>query len=265
MAKKFKLKRDWKKLLVVGLSVILGIGAIFGITRLAEEAEETHKKINPTFTVGGLNDSGKYEETEESIYTKTAFECQGLKITSDFDNTISFKVYFYDHNNQFIESTETQTMHYQGTPIFAKYARIEITPNDDDKVSWYEVSQYANQLDIEVSKKQNFKVPDLMLSVDKVENKVYLYDSTDEVFKEKDFERGCYSVIEVSNLKYLDCTFQNATYMWTIYFLDSNNEYLGQYNTLPDVYFERIELPKNCSYVVFNCSLVNIPIINAGF
>ena len=156
MAKKFKLKRDWKKLLVVGLSAILGVGAIFGITRLAEKAEETHKKITPTFTVGGLNESGKYEETEESIYTKTAFECDGLDITLEFDSNVSYSVFFYNKDAEFISSTGKLTSSYdeKTTPEKADYARIVITPNDDDKVSWYEVSKYAKQLTIEVSKVQ---------------------------------------------------------------------------------------------------------------
>ena len=39
-------------------------------------------------------------------------------------------------------------------PLDTKYCRVVITPNDDDKISWYEISGYAKQLNIEVNKDQ---------------------------------------------------------------------------------------------------------------
>lgn len=155
---KIKIKKKWKSILSVCLTVVLGIGAIFGVTRLIDKSQETHKSISPSYSVGGLSSDGKYVETDESIYTKTAFECQGLKITPDFDSQVSYQVFFYDMNEQFLESTSEMTEFYQGAPLLAKYARIEITPQEDDKVSWYEVLKYAKQLTVEVAKQQDFNI-----------------------------------------------------------------------------------------------------------
>ena len=149
-----KIKKNWKKALTIGLSAILVGGAVFGIVRISDKTEDTHKKITPTYAVGGLSAKGVYEEREDSIYTKNAFECQGLRITADFEVDVSYQVFFYDSDKQFLESTSVQTEDYEGAPSSATYARLMIMPEDDEKILWYEVGTYANQLTIEVSKEQ---------------------------------------------------------------------------------------------------------------
>lgn len=156
----FKSKSLWKK---IGLGVLAGvvlIGAVFGVTALFRKAEEeTQKEISPTYAIGGLTETGAYLETKESIYTKDAFECYGLKTSLEFDNNISYKLYFYNENNEFIESTEKLTTTFDSAktnmPAFTKYCRVVITPNEDSKISWYEKNGYAKQLTIEVNKEQS--------------------------------------------------------------------------------------------------------------
>lgn len=159
-----KSKRTWKKIGTIVLSVVLALGSVVGITTLIQKIEEdTLKTVVPTYSVGGLNtDTGDWEETNSSIYTKNAFECQGLKITPNFDSTISYKVFFYDSNENFIRSTEELTGNYLNTSLSAKYARILIVPKNDDKVSWYETLKYSTQLKIEVSKSQVINVKNLI-------------------------------------------------------------------------------------------------------
>ncbi len=161
MAKKinFKSKSLWKK---IGLGVLAGvvlIGAVFGVTALFRKAEEeTQKEISPSWAIGGLTEDGAYLETKESIYTKDAFECYGLKTTLDFDNNISYRLFFYNEDNSFLESTSKLTDAFDSSktnmPGETKYCRIVITPNEDSKISWYEKSGYANQLTIKVNKDQ---------------------------------------------------------------------------------------------------------------
>ncbi len=152
----FKSMKTWKKVLIIGLAVITLVGAIAGISALFREDDKTTKTINPAFSVGGLTENGAYLDTQESIYTKNAFECQGLDIEIAFDNNISYRVFFYDVGNNFLSSTETLTSNYNEdiTPFEATTARIVITPNDDNKISWYEINGYADQLKISVNKEQ---------------------------------------------------------------------------------------------------------------
>lgn len=149
-----KIKKNWKKVLTIGLSAILVGGAVFGIVRISEKTDDTHKKISLTYEVGGINEKGVYEEREDSIYTKNAFGCQGLRITADFEVDVSYQVFFYNADKEFLESTSVQAEDYEGAPSSATYARLMIMPEDDEKILWYEVGTYANQLTIEVSKEQ---------------------------------------------------------------------------------------------------------------
>lgn len=154
----FKNKSLWKKIGIGTCCGVLGLGAIMGVGALLNKAEETTtKNINPTYAVGGLTEDGKYLETKGSIYTKNAFECQGLDIDFAFNNNVSYRVFFYDNDGDFILASETLTDNYDEveTPINADTARIVITPNEDDKISWYEVNGYAKQLEIEVNKEQD--------------------------------------------------------------------------------------------------------------
>ena len=102
-----------KTVLIVVLCVALGMGAIFGLRAIFSEAEkETKKTISVGYSVGDLSDAGKYLESEGSIYNKEAFECQGLRITPNFDNTITYEVFFYDEDGYFISKTKKKVFQY---------------------------------------------------------------------------------------------------------------------------------------------------------
>ncbi len=160
---KFRRKGTWKKILAGALAVVLGVGAIAGISALVKKADEDIKSISPKFSVGGLTATGAYEETDKSIYTKDAFECQGLIAKLEFDSSISYELFFYDVAGNFIESTGNLTEGYsEELPYEASYARVEITPIWDDEVKeadrvikWYNVRKYSKQLNLEVLKEQD--------------------------------------------------------------------------------------------------------------
>lgn len=153
-----KSKKTWKKVGSVFLSVALALGTVIGVTSLITKIEEdTLKTIAPTYHVGALNDiDGEYVESSNSIYSDI-FECQGLQITPDFESNVNYRVFYYDLEEKYLDKTATLTDFYKTELPIAKYARVEITPQKDDKVAWYEVSKYATQLKLEVNKEQNFK------------------------------------------------------------------------------------------------------------
>lgn len=157
MAKKlFKNKSLWKKIGIGAVAGVLGLGAVMGVGALLDKEDETMKSISPTYAVGGLTEDGAYLDTKASIYTENAFECQGLDIDMAFKHDISYRVFFYDEDNDFISATTKQTGNYDEntTPSIACYARIVITPNDDDEIKWHEIKGYAKQLSIEVNREQ---------------------------------------------------------------------------------------------------------------
>ena len=90
MAKLFR-KGKVKKIVAIVLGLVTVAGAVFGVSALAKYAKEEQKTIHPTFSVGGLTETGVYEETDDTIYTKDSFEAKGLEI---------FCVLVYSHDKE---------------------------------------------------------------------------------------------------------------------------------------------------------------------
>ena len=153
-----KMKRKtWETIGIVVVCTALIVGILGGLVALFGE-EKTTKKISPSFSIGGLTSQGKYLETKESIYTKELFECRGLTITPDFESQVSYQVFFYNAEGEFIRATSKQTGEFNSVPLLATHARLVVTPNDDTEIKFYEVNKYAKQLKIEVDlvQKVNF-------------------------------------------------------------------------------------------------------------
>ena len=96
--------------LKIALIVVLILAAVgggtAGIISLVDSDKFDTKNISDlSFGVGGLDSTGKYMSTDKSIYTKDAFECQGLSVSLEFDSEISYQIYFYDQNNDFVHTT----------------------------------------------------------------------------------------------------------------------------------------------------------------
>ena len=176
MARKIKFKTNWKKILCAILAVILCITVIGGIAALAKD--ETKSISSTEFTRGALDENGKYVKSDQSIYTEEAFGCIGLRVQPDFEANSTFDVYYYDYDGKFIEAKLGLSETYDEDSPLAKTARIVIHPEipedvdkDEFKIAFYEVYGIANQFDITVNKKQNYKY----------ENSVNLYDAKTSV------------------------------------------------------------------------------------
>lgn len=145
------------KKIALALAGVCALGAVgFGIAKLVEFVKDDLKTITPSFDVGNLGTDGKYVNDESTLYTKEAFECDGLQIKLDFDNEINYQIYFYDDLDNFIESTEVLSAAYSET-VHDGYARIVIMPTDDEdeKISLTERVTYPGQMTIKVAKEQN--------------------------------------------------------------------------------------------------------------
>ena len=121
-------KNKFNKVLGVILSVAVSLGALVGIGAIATSIEnDPLKTITPTYHVGGLDNEGKFQESNKSIYSDL-FECKGLKITPDFESDISYRVFYYDSNETYLDKVDKIFDAYVSEPNFASFCRIEITP-----------------------------------------------------------------------------------------------------------------------------------------
>lgn len=208
---KRKTKQVLKTLVLSALGIGAVVGAASGINALVEKNDTELKTIYPVFEVGGLNETdGKYELSETTLYTKDAFECQGLEIKLDFDNTIKYQVFFYESDGDFISSTTI----FDGNakmevPTLGTHARIELTPNwaemgedyeeeENQIVKWYETTKYASQIEVKVNKEQKaLNIP--YQGEDKFEysEKVaFAYSGGMSTFYLKDHGEGAYNAID---------------------------------------------------------------------
>lgn len=178
---KFKFNRiNWKNILIIFLTLVLGIGAIAGVSSLVKNEKTTLSSLE--FKRGALNDLGFYIESDQSIYTKDLIECQGLEIEPDFETLGEYQVYYYDSNKQFLGKTDKINSQTDGVYVkgdnfrFAKYCRIVITPEvpededghviDDYKIKFYEVAGIAGKYKISVDKDQTISYKNFIKGLD---------------------------------------------------------------------------------------------------
>ena len=184
---KYKTKKTLKTLALSALGIGAIVGVASGLGTLGEKADNELKTIYPTFEVGGLREfDGKFEESKKTIYTKTAFECQGLEIKLDFDNTIDYQVFFYESDGDFISASSVMSGNETlQVPLMATHARLEVTPNwsemgedykdtKNQEIKWYEVTKYSTQLSLKVNKEQ------------------VSYDFSNDLFKKAEDSDGTY-------------------------------------------------------------------------
>ena len=135
----------------------VAIGA--GVSVLAKRDTKTIK--SSAFSVGSLDENGKYVENDQAIYTEKAFECIGLRIEPDFEAQHTYDVYYYDYNEKLLEAKTGLTEVYDEDFPLAKLCRVVIHPavpdgesSKDFKISRFEIRGFANELKITVNRDQ---------------------------------------------------------------------------------------------------------------
>lgn len=155
---KFVLKKLGLAVVVLGLAA----GAGVGISNLVKNLKDDSHKVALNYEIGGLNEAtGKFEKTEETIYTKDKFACYGLTAKLDFDATINYQIFYYDILDNYISASNVLNKGFSdAAPVNGAYARIEITPLDDEdnKISFTEKIKYSNMLTVNVAKDAESKL-----------------------------------------------------------------------------------------------------------
>ena len=204
--------KTWKRLITVLLSLLLLAGAIFGVVKIADKLNEESKKVSTTWAIGVIDETtGKPNgQAKTSIYTNDVFEAKGLEIILDFDNDVTYQVFWYDKLGAFYGCTEELT---EGSEIYAPYgcrARVEVTPNftydeGKDAIAWYETYKYSRQIEIRVDKEQNYKLKDFadvkLTNTNYFEPHVGWYQTETGTFDDSEGMTGYTSYIYVNNTK----------------------------------------------------------------
>lgn len=143
----------WFVTFVILLGVIASVVTLFiqvdrntTVTQIGAEA----------YKIAALDDSGEETESDKSIVTRDAFTTDGLKIELADDAAVSYELYFYDADGEFVSKTGALTADYDGStvPETAATVKVVITPTEDEdgKVTLTEVFGYASALTITVNR-----------------------------------------------------------------------------------------------------------------
>lgn len=147
---------DAVKWVVVFLLVIGLIGAVITLFVMLDRQTTTTTIGAEAYTIAALDENGEQTDEDTSIVTRSAFTTDGLTVTIEDDATVTYALYFYDADGEFVSKTADLSADFDGSaiPENAESAKIVITPtaDEDGKVDLTEVLGYAGQVTVSVNK-----------------------------------------------------------------------------------------------------------------
>lgn len=147
---------DAVKWVVVFLLVIGLIGAVITLFVMLDRQTTVTEIGTEAYTIAALDDSGEQTDGDTSIVTRNAVSTDGLKVEIVDDATVTYMLYFYDADGEFVSKTAELSADFDGSaiPENAESAKIVITPtaDEDGKVVLTEVLGYAGQVTVTVNR-----------------------------------------------------------------------------------------------------------------
>lgn len=149
--KKVKVGDKAKNVIIGVLAGVLTLMTTGIIVNAANEDEKTltgwDYQIAEIEEDGDLNKSGKESLVSEFV------KADDIEVEVDDKADVTYKIHWYDENEEWLSATEALSTDFNGTaPEGADYARVEITPVDDDEISIFEKDGYVEQVTVTVKK-----------------------------------------------------------------------------------------------------------------
>lgn len=131
--------------LVLSLLVSLGV-------RLGTSQSYTSLTSND-YVVGTLDASGEFQKDPTTFVTEDFIEVDGLEVTVKEGAELSYKLYFFNEDKEFISATDSWAVDYNGTiPETAEFFKISISPNNDADISLGDIINYSSQVNVKIYK-----------------------------------------------------------------------------------------------------------------
>ena len=146
---------DMVKWVIIFLISIGLIGAVITLFILLDRQTTVTEIGAEAYTIAALDENGEQTDGDTSIVTRSAFTTDGLKVEIEDEATVTYTLYFYGAENEFISKTAALSEDFDGSiPENAETAKIVITPieDEDGKVELTEVLGYAGQVTVTVNK-----------------------------------------------------------------------------------------------------------------
>ena len=146
---------DMVKWVIIFLIAIGLIGAVITLFVLLDRQTTVTEIGAEAYTIAALDENGEQTDGDTSIVTRSEFTTDGLKVEIEDEATVTYTLYFYGAENEFISKTAALSEDFDGSiPENAETAKIVITPieDEDGKVDLTEVLGYAGQVTVTVNK-----------------------------------------------------------------------------------------------------------------
>lgn len=147
---------DMVKWVIIFLIAICLIGAVITLFILLDRQTTVMEIGAEAYTIAALDENGEQTDGDTSIVTRSAFTTDGLKVEIEDEATVTYTLYFYGTEDEFISKTAALSEDFDGSaiPDNAETAKIVITPtaDEDGKVDLTEVLGYAGQVTVTVNK-----------------------------------------------------------------------------------------------------------------
>lgn len=146
---------DMVKWVIIFLIAIGLIGAVITLFILLDRQTTVTEIGAEAYTIAALDENGEQTDGDTSIVTRSAFTTDGLKVEIEDEATVTYTLYFYGAEDEFISKTAALSEDFDGSiPDNAETAKIVITPtaDEDGKVDLTEVLGYAGQVTVTVNK-----------------------------------------------------------------------------------------------------------------
>ena len=143
------------KFLVVTLVLltVLVISAIISLgVRLGSSQSYTSLNSN-AYVVGSLDASGEFQKDPTTFVTEDFIEVDGLQVSVKEDAEVSYKLYFFNEDKEFISATNSWGVDYNSTiPEDAEFFKISISHETDLDISLADIINYSSQVNVKFYK-----------------------------------------------------------------------------------------------------------------
>lgn len=147
---------------LIVLVVLLSIVCIGSLARL-KKVDTTRDLGQGVFVwkVGTLDEAdGDFEKASNAIVTRNYYGVNGLTLDlteqAEENNDITYQLFYFDEDEEYISASDILEADADSTslsiPETAKYFKVVIYPANDEKITLFEVNDYANMLLITIDK-----------------------------------------------------------------------------------------------------------------
>lgn len=141
-------KKKTGKIALIVVSILVAIMAIGLCVRMG--SSQTYTTLSATdYQVGALDETGAFMKNAGSFVSKDYYDVDGLSVKVEEDAEVSYQLYFYDAEENFISATNNFGVTYNGTiPENAELFKIVINPTNDDDISTFDIINYESDVEV---------------------------------------------------------------------------------------------------------------------